>query len=240
MLESAHSPLFAQVDIGKVAEAAGGATFESAAVILAFGVVMSGMLLGVLKILKVVRSQGEAVSEAVHHESTQVQQHTETQVVKANGVPVAFLENMRIPAWYKDSLGIMRYINPAYTITFGVMPQNYIGRRDEDVWPAGVAASFRAHDAEVLAKAIEVQFTEDIPERAGDTGAPSHPWFVVKFPVIDPVSKQVKGIAGYCIPKAMAERAVTSDGSLWVFTRDDIMSAKSIGPSPLAEPVSKG
>ena len=213
----------------KAAEAAGGATFESAAVILAVGTVISAVFYGAYRIIKAVQTKGDEVKH-------DIQEHTQLEVVKASDFSIGFLDNLRIPAWYKDSMGVMQYINPAYSATFGVMPQQYVGKRDTDVWPYEIGRKFQRHDAEVISRRVEIQFTEEVPQQVNNPHSEIHKWFVVKFPDIDPVTKQIRGVAGYCIPIEMAERAISDAGNLFILTRGELTVSHS-APDPHAHPI---
>ena len=181
------------------------ASWESAALVSAIGVAMGSILYGMNRILKTIRNQTE-----------EVKSHTEREVIKANGVPTAFLDNLRFPAWYKDKSGKMKYINAAYTQAFGVRPQQYVGRTDAEVWPPDVARNFTRNDAEVLTLGVELQFHEEVPDDALNPR-----WFVVKFPVIDPITREVRGVGGYCLPEEMIFRAAEAKPGVWSISRGD-------------------
>jgi PAS domain-containing protein len=177
--------------------------------ILALSVLCAIVGFGAHRIIRELRRDRVASSE----EAAKIRHHTEVQVVKANGVPTAFLDSMMLPSWYKDVTGVMRYINSAYTMTFNVSPAEYIGKTDYEVWPAEIARAFRRHDAMVVAQRATIQFHELIP--TSDRSLPPQQWFVCKFPVIDPISGEVKGVGGWCMPKSMADRGSSSTMSSW-------------------------
>lgn len=176
--------------------------FESAALILAAGISAS-------YVIRAMRS-GQT-DKQIEERDDRLATKIETEVIRANGVPLAFLDNSPAPAWYKDRNLVMRYISPGYSAMFGVTPSQYVGRQDHDVWPEEVANQFREHDMRVMRERVRIEVRELVPERANDPAAPKREWYVVKFPVINSVTGDVDGVAGTCFPHDMVQRAVTAE-----------------------------
>ena len=105
---------------------------------------------------------------------------------------------MPIPIWLKDQNGIMLSLNQAYEDAF-LFPQgktrvDYIGMRDEDIWPDDIAHTFRENDLIATAQRSFVEIKEDdLP----------HPllkgWRFYKYPVFS--QGTFIGIAGLSLPK---------------------------------------
>lgn len=102
------------------------------------------------------------------------------------------------PQWLKDRNGTMIAVNPAYEIMFlaprGYVKSDYVGERDESVWPADIAVAFREHDAVVLRTREPQDFFEEVVMPDGSRKTLRF----LKFPRT--VGGAVVGIAGMHIP----------------------------------------
>jgi PAS domain S-box-containing protein len=103
-----------------------------------------------------------------------------------------FMEHLHGLAWIKGFDGRYLYINRAAERLYLRPPDQFIGRTDEDIFPAEAAAQFRENDRKVLATG-EVCETIELLEQ--DDGL--HHWMVSKFPIPGPdgSSTRVGGIA---------------------------------------------
>lgn len=133
----------------------------------------------------------------MQRQSSQLKDHMEAQVRKANGVPFAFIENLPVPAWCKGIDGKMLWINYEYSQQWGIRPSDYEGKYDCDVWPVEVANAFREHDLRVIHDRVTLATTEQVPERIKDPTSPKQKWMIRKFPVFNSKSEviAVGGIA---------------------------------------------
>lgn len=188
-------------------------TWESAALVGAVGTLLAALSLFVQRVISAMRDSQAQVIEAMQREGSRTRDHTAHEVVKANGATLAFLENSPFPAWYKSANGVMRYINPAYSVAFGVRPDQYVNRRDRDVWPADIAEAFGKNDDQVVRERVRCEFHEYVPDRVLDPASPRERWFVTKFPVIDPTTREVKGVGGFCVPEEYQSRAAGQTGT---------------------------
>lgn len=197
-------------------------SWESVGLVTAMGTLVVGMGTVFLRMQKnyIDKASRETV-ETVRRESQHIQKTALVEAIKSNGVAPAFLDNLNIPAWFKDRDGVMKYINTSYSLTFAVTPQQYVGRTDIEVWPPEVARNFTRNDAEVVHRRVRVEFHEYIPRRDGKQTGGDDRWYVVKFPVIDPVSKEVMGVGGYCIPDILLRRASGKTGQWQSITEAD-------------------
>ncbi len=169
------------------------------------------ILLGTAAVVTAIYKGQSEVAGQVRGATKEIKHHAESVMVKVNGVPIQYLENWHHPAWCKDREGVMRYINPAYTRQFGVLPSQYVGKRDRDVWPENVANHFTKHDDEVVDRRIRIEFHEFVPSDAEKPELGGERWYVVKFPIFDEVGS-VKYVGGYCEPRSYSDRAAGDTG----------------------------
>jgi PAS domain S-box-containing protein len=118
----------------------------------------------------------------------------------------SFMEHLTISAWIKDMDG--RYVfsktgnDPLLVSTF----PDYLGKTDEEVYPAETARRLRENDAEVLATGKSLQVVETLRL---DDGVQHH-FIVSKFPMsgTDGRAGGVGGIAMDITDRLMAEEAL--------------------------------
>jgi PAS domain S-box-containing protein len=92
----------------------------------------------------------------------------------------AFMRHLPGIAFIKDLTGKYVYYNEAVLPRFGKLPEEIVGRKDEDVWPAEDAARHRESDASVIASGRPVEFVEPTIHADGP-----HSWLIYKFPIIE-------------------------------------------------------
>ena len=78
----------------------------------------------------------------------------------------------------KDSAGRIIYVNVADAKMLNLRPEECVGKTNFDFMPRPVAEQLRAHDLEVLETNCARQFTESIPDHAGNV----RHWLTFKFP----------------------------------------------------------
>ena len=88
-----------------------------------------------------------------------------------------------LPYWVKDRYGVMLSCSDAYETVF-LHPRrktkdDYIGKRDEEIWDESVAKEFRNNDIAVMKSGKNQDFIEMVPNTLGIL----EPWLVTKFPV---------------------------------------------------------
>lgn len=108
-------------------------------------------------------------------------------------------ESNPFPAWFKDVDGRVLACNKAYETVFlrprGYSLEDYIGKRDSNVWPDHVAEAFDENDKQVLADQANLDTMEVIVNKHG-TAVPVR---VVKYPrMLLGVSTPI-GVAGIAI-----------------------------------------
>lgn len=86
----------------------------------------------------------------------------------------------------------MRFINQAYTDTYGIEPQSYIGKSDLEVWDRDTAELFRANDRAVMHGGVARHSSEKIKNEL--TQRTQH-LDVVKFPVLN-LASDIIGVGG--------------------------------------------
>ena len=57
-----------------------------------------------------------------------------------------FLDTIPDRAWFKDADGRLLQVNRAYAKALGLPPEQVVGKRDEDMWPADIVAAFRENE----------------------------------------------------------------------------------------------
>lgn len=76
-----------------------------------------------------------------------------------------------VPMWCKDATGKITYLNDAYEQVClsprGYSRGDYLHKNDFAVWPADIAAQFRAHDREVVRKGIDIKVKERVEIEPG-------------------------------------------------------------------------
>ena len=104
----------------------------------------------------------------------------------------AFVDNLPLPAWIKDVEGTMRFLNDAYEKVYDIKKEDYIGKKDSDVWPKDVADNFKRLD-EVVLRGESVEYSVEKVINRAEFRRYDHIQ-VVKFPLFN--GPDVVGIAG--------------------------------------------
>jgi PAS domain S-box-containing protein len=90
-----------------------------------------------------------------------------------------FMQHLPGIAFMKDVEGRYVWVNPTFEQIFHRPLEQYLGRTDDEVWPAAAAAQFRDHDRTVLRTHRMLQVTETFPHEDG-----LHHWLTTKFPIL--------------------------------------------------------
>jgi two-component system CheB/CheR fusion protein len=103
-----------------------------------------------------------------------------------------FMQHLHGLAWIKDFEGRYLFINAAARHALERSPSDFVGRTDEQIFPAQAAAQFRENDRKVLATGAACETVEALELADG-----LHHWMVSKFPIPGPDggSTRVGGIA---------------------------------------------
>jgi PAS domain S-box-containing protein len=112
------------------------------------------------------------------------------ELVESRGFLADIIENSGSLIYLKDAAGRYTNVNRRYLSTVGLSREQVIGRRDEEIYPAPVAAQFRGHDEEMLRQGGIRQFEETLADPEGIRHFVS-----VKFPTRD-ADGTVTGLAG--------------------------------------------
>jgi len=78
-----------------------------------------------------------------------------------------FMEHLPALAFMKDAEGRYLYANSAYKTILGIDPSDRIGKTDDEVWPAEVAATFRERDRQILATGQPLETVDTLTDGAG-------------------------------------------------------------------------
>lgn len=90
----------------------------------------------------------------------------------------AFMKNLPALAFMKDINGRYIYFNEAYKDILKVDPDDFIGRRDDEIWPAEVAKTMQANDKIVM---LESKVSSTV--EAVTFGDETHYYLYTKFPI---------------------------------------------------------
>ncbi|HEX7408534.1 MAG TPA: PAS domain S-box protein [Candidatus Binatia bacterium] len=90
-----------------------------------------------------------------------------------------FMQHLPGIAFMKDVEGRYVWVNPTFEQIFHRPLEQYLGRTDDEVWPAAAAAQFRDNDRTVLRTHRTLQVTETFPHEDG-----LHHWLTTKFPIL--------------------------------------------------------
>ena len=93
----------------------------------------------------------------------------------------AFMDSAPFMSFLKHPDGRFLFYNRVMAKKFGITQQEWVGKKDADLFPAELAAGYHAHDVEVLKTHVLSVITE--PTLNGD-GTTSH-WKSYKFPCSD-------------------------------------------------------
>ncbi len=108
-------------------------------------------------------------------------------------------QDLPLPAWLKDTKGVMLAVNAAYEDTFlvprGFNAVDYIGHTDHAVWPEDIANQYQKHDKMVLRSGKMWHGSEKIPNNDGEV----EEWSIIKY--VRYSGRTKIGIAGIAIPK---------------------------------------
>src|ERR1041385_8552824 len=92
----------------------------------------------------------------------------------------SYVNGLAAHAWMKDLDGRYVYCNAALLQTVPEFRDGCLGKTDAEIWPAEIAATYRANDLKVIAERKPLELTE--PYRVDGK---NHVMRVSKFPIID-------------------------------------------------------
>ena len=93
----------------------------------------------------------------------------------------AFMEALPAAAFIKDEAGRMMFCNTAMTNRFEALPEQWIGKKDAEIWPPERAEKIRARDLELLRTGQPIRFDSEL---AGPNQQDSR-WDISLFPFSD-------------------------------------------------------
>ncbi len=82
----------------------------------------------------------------------------------------AVIDRMQLQVLRKDRAGVITYANDTFCHYLGLTPADVIGYTDEDIYPAELAAAYRADDQLVMTTGLSVDHVEQHPGPEGQTG----------------------------------------------------------------------
>lgn len=100
----------------------------------------------------------------------------------------SFMNNSPAAAYMKDDRGRYVFANLLFETLFGIAPRAWLGKTDEQLWPADVAAALRENDAATLREQRSIEFTERLPCPQGPRDL-----LTLRFPVANPAGATFLG-----------------------------------------------
>ena len=103
-----------------------------------------------------------------------------------------FMQHLPGVAFMKDVEGRYVWVNPTFERVFHGTLQDYVGKTDDEMWPAATAAQLRENDQTVLRTRQTLHVTQVVPQDDGP-----HYWLTTKFPIFneDGTPRMVAGAA---------------------------------------------
>jgi PAS domain S-box-containing protein len=92
------------------------------------------------------------------------------------------IDNSSALIFVKDLEGRYVLANRSMEDAFGLLVQDVLGRRDDELFPPGIAANYQTHDRYVLETARPLEAEEYGP-------GPGRTWLSIKFPLLDEFGK---------------------------------------------------
>jgi PAS domain S-box-containing protein len=114
-----------------------------------------------------------------HLEDIEKRKQAEATLVASEQRFSLFMNNLPGVAFMKDLDGRYIYINETIRQLYEEQHPEFLGKTDEDLWPADVAKTLRANDQRAIQSKAAIQAFEDLPLRE----TVRH-WFVHKFPIL--------------------------------------------------------
>ena len=96
-----------------------------------------------------------------------VRKHLEEQLIEAIRQQQAILDNIPNIAWLKDRKGKYVAVNDPFARTFGVAPNDLVGKNDYDIYPRERAVKYENDSKEVMATGKRTYFEESVVDQEG-------------------------------------------------------------------------
>ncbi len=113
----------------------------------------------------------------------------------------AFMGHTPAVTFIKDAHGRWTYVNDAFGRSFHLDGKACLGKTNEEIWPADVAAQMHASDLEVLRTGQPIQEIQTFRDHNGEL----RHWLVLKFPLTD--GKGAPCLGGAAIEVTQQQRA---------------------------------
>jgi PAS domain S-box-containing protein len=122
---------------------------------------------------------------AEHEQAEQARRESEIRFAE-------FMQHLPCIAFMKDVEGRYVWVNATFERVFHGTSQDYVGKTDDEMWPAATAAELRENDQTVLRTRQTLHLTQVVPQDDG-----RHYWLTTKFPILneDSIPCMVAGVA---------------------------------------------
>lgn len=138
----------------------------------------------------------------------------------------SILDNTTAIVYVKDLKGKYTFINRQFERLFHINKDEVKGKTDRDLWPVGVADTFRAHDIKVIEAKAPLEFDEVIPHKDGQ-----HMYLSIKFPLFDSTGTiyAICGISTDITERKQVEETKTQLSAIMEATTDIVGTANVDG-----------
>ncbi len=113
-------------------------------------------------------------------EARRVQREAQSALRRSERRFAAFMHNLPGGAFIKDAQAAYLYANGAVEAALRLKPGAWLGKTDDELWPADVAARLKENDRAVMETGQALQTIETVPQADG-----LHHWLIGKFPMLD-------------------------------------------------------
>ena len=148
------------------------------------------------------RMEGRAKQRQLERISAEKDQLSKTLEAK-NRMFSAFMDHGPFVSYIKDVNGRIVFYNARLQEAFGVEGDAWLGKSDEDLWPAKVAEKFRRGDQQVIQGGVPAVLEEQSPGSMGSTIT----WRSYKFPIVNEEGVVMVGGMSVDVTEEKAQKA---------------------------------